>query len=567
MTWMRKTGVHYALLLVVLLAIAAVAVSATLDYIGEIVNQEELTVITVIVWALTMGFMLIAGAFGLWAVHFATEAESLRRMGSLVDAMDYIRDGLLAIDRQGRITGMNPTAATLFGDDARKARFADICPEFATPQFATLLNSDAPVEFEHGIERDSESRILRFRSQPSKGILLLLISDVTALARNREKSRRAAWLQLLGHMAKGLANDFNDLLCGISGHAALLVRRNIRPVDVPTSASAIQDCANRGILLARQLMQLTTGDESSQATLHTWHHISTGVELIESSLPTTWSVSKALEIPSPPVNIPPVLLEHLVHSLGLITADASPASLRLSVMLKPPPYNARTIDDVSIVAALIITTADSEMEGGPLTPRNISEAGIITTVVSSLITQSGGRLECFTTADGAPLFRILLPEADPDILAVEDPGTLALGLEAYVACWHILIDSSLSGSEECVLYFRKAGIRTTETAGIVELLSAIEKDEKLDAAAMHADVLGSDPQSLLRAISKLCPDAGIVLQPPPQEQNHVPGVVYVSNHITPRRLLHAMIDARSHVRGCSPAHMRNGIQSQPHTKS
>lgn len=66
MRWLQTESARYALLLVVLLATATVAVVFTLSYMGEIVPvKEHLTTVSIMIWALTMGFMLIARAFGL----------------------------------------------------------------------------------------------------------------------------------------------------------------------------------------------------------------------------------------------------------------------------------------------------------------------------------------------------------------------------------------------------------------------------------------------------------------------------------------------------------------------
>ena len=70
----------YAVLLIVLFAIAAVAVSQILVYL-EYHTTADFKVVTSVMIALTLGFMLIAGAFGIWAIQFAGAAESRRRIG------------------------------------------------------------------------------------------------------------------------------------------------------------------------------------------------------------------------------------------------------------------------------------------------------------------------------------------------------------------------------------------------------------------------------------------------------------------------------------------------------
>lgn len=550
MKWLQKEGVRYALLLVVLLAIAAIAVAVTLNYLESVVPHKELTTVTIAIWALTMGFMLIAGAFGLWAVTFAAEAESLRRLSSLVDAMTYISDGVVALDPQGKAVGLNPAAVAIFGESARNALLTEAAALITPSQIQSLLHSALPIEIETALVHDGETRTLRIRSQPSKGIVVLLVSDVTALVRTRERTRRTAYFQLVGHMAKGVANDFNDLLCGISGHAALLTRQNAKTVDIPASAAAIQDCANRGMLLARQLMQLSgPGSEEAAATAQTAQHVSAGIDLLQSGLPASWTIDRNIEEDVAPVNIPPLQIEHLVHSLGFVAADASPAKQFLEIRLSKPADGQVTPSHAPVGAVLTLATGGIPADINGLIPQDMASAGVIASVINSLIQQAGGRLERFATAEGIAVFRVLFPEADAASFATETTGALALGLEAYAANWHILIDRDISGSDECIDHFRKAGIHTVDAKGIVPLLGAIENSDRLDALALSTGVLGDDQRSLLKAISKLTPRSGIVVQQSEiGAEDGISNIVYIPTPVSPAQLLHAIIEARGRIR-------------------
>ncbi len=544
MNWLRKESVRYAMLLVVLLATAAIAVGVTLNYIYEIVPQKEhLTVVTIAIWAQTMGFMLIAGAFGLWAVHFTAETESLRRLGSLVDAMDYISDGVIALNRQGRATGMNPAALAIFGESARHAVLTDFCPTLPGTVLHAFLHSDTPVEAEIELADSNRTRTLRFRSQPSQGIVILLASDVTDLVRRREQTRRKAYIQLVGHMAKGVANDFNDLLCGISGHASLLARHNLRNLNIPASAAAIQDCANRGMQLARQLIQLSEPTPGETiATLQSALHINAGIDLLTASLPGDWTIDRAIENDVPPVSIPPAQLENLVQSLGLLTSDRAPSTRHLSITLSRTDTGS---SGHGTVAVLSFTAFVSPVAGEKRIPQDLESSGVIASVIKTLILQSGGKMESYASAGGDAEFRVFLPEADATSLAAESPETLAMGLEAYAANWHILMDSNILGSGACTDYFQRIGIHSRTAKGIVHILGAIENNDRLDAIVLGGSILGDDPTSLIKAISRLAPQSGIVVQDRRLPPAGMAGVVYVPEQVTPGQLLHAMIEARS----------------------
>ena len=105
----------YAVLLIVLFAISAIAVQQVIAYLESSISISAYRVAVISIWTLTLGFMLIAGAFGLWAIQFSAESESRRRIGQLVETIDYMSDGLVALDHRGRITAMNPTARRIAG--------------------------------------------------------------------------------------------------------------------------------------------------------------------------------------------------------------------------------------------------------------------------------------------------------------------------------------------------------------------------------------------------------------------------------------------------------------------
>lgn len=469
--------------------------------------------------------------------------------------MEYIRDGVLAIDRQGNTTGMNPAAVAIFGNSARHMPLPYILPSLSKQELTNLIHAEIPTEKEVLLSSGGQTRTLRIRSQPSKGIIILLVSDVTDLVHHREQARRTAYVQLIGHMAKGVANDFNDLLCGISGHASLLARQNLKTINIPASAAAIQDCAGRGMLLARQLMQFSTPSTGETiATLQTAQHINAGIDLLKACLPSDWTFECAVDSDVAPVNIPPVQLEHLVQSLGLVTADASSSIHHLSITLSKPDGDSA---DTNTAAVLTIAAPSLPTNDEIRIPQSMDQTGVIDAVINALILQAGGTYEHYATAGGSSVYRLLIPEADPAILAAESPTALAMGLEAYASNWHILIDSDLLGSDGCIHYLRNAGTQVQSVQGLVDVLSAIEGDSHLDAIALSSGILGDNQIGLLKAISRLCPRAGIVVQQREIHNDNGAEIVYVPEHVTPLQLLHAMIEARNRIR----TNLRNRMDS------
>ncbi|MCX7591111.1 MAG: hypothetical protein N2255_05725, partial [Kiritimatiellae bacterium] len=221
---LTREAFSYAVLIIVLFGIATLAVREALDYITGLVPAADVAAVTAVFVSLTLGFMLVAGAFGVWTIHASGTAESRRRIAELVNSMDYIHDGVLAVDKKGRIRGANPAAQKLASEFENGTSLLRAFPGLSPEDQDLLLASDEPVEIERAQPCQNTLRELRFRSQPSAGVTLILASDISATNAERQRRRQVARLQLIGHLARGVANDFNSILCTISGHAALLSR-------------------------------------------------------------------------------------------------------------------------------------------------------------------------------------------------------------------------------------------------------------------------------------------------------------------------------------------------------
>ena len=104
-----------------------------------------------------------------------------------------------------------------------------------------------PQELERNCLYDSSLHTLRFRSQPSSGVRLVMVSDVTDMRTHEIHCRQIALLQLVGRIAGGMANDFNNILCSISVYADLLAR-DLPPNDAKReSLTVIQNQTQKAL--------------------------------------------------------------------------------------------------------------------------------------------------------------------------------------------------------------------------------------------------------------------------------------------------------------------------------
>jgi len=540
----------YAILMILLCAIGAIAAWQAISYLDTRVPAEEFPRVAAMVWALTLGFMFTAGAFGLWATRFAADAESRRRVGRFVDAMDYIGDGLLVLDRRGRITGSNPAAADLA--DTQIAPSQNLGEAFhclSADDVAAILAAGAPSEIERIAGEGDTSLSLRFRSYPAEDMTLLLVSDVTAMNARHQRSRQVARLQLIGHIARGVARDFNSLLCGISGHAALLGRMASGSPQIAESAAAIAHSADRGIALAGQLLELARSRVTGLLTDLMQHNVRLAADALRYGLPDEWRVEFDTDDAIPPVGLSRMQFEQVLVNLGLLAADALgvPGLLRIEIR-KPAAGSSPDMGvEFAAVATVSATRTDSSapLEGEPSRKAD-DDSGVIESVIASMLEEAGGHLESMTSPDGTPFYRIGLPRGH--VAPGDGESDVPDELKAYMADWSVLLAVPPREHAELDRFLAEAGMQMFRVDNIMDALGRIEEAPRLDAVILDSRLLSFQVRALLKAILKLRPDAGLVVLSDDRDadaQGLEGDVIFESPAILPGRVAVALMEAKS----------------------
>ncbi len=545
-----KEATRYAVLLICLFGIAVIAVRQVLADLGEHLDGAQYAVIAFSICIITFGFMLIAGAFGLWGMQLAAATESQRRIGRLIDAMDYIQDGLIAIDRKGRITGCNPAVKVITGIEViPNQTLARQFPCLGEEDIQSILTAREPDELERKFNQPDGAKTLRFRSQPMEGMVLLLVSDVTRMEAQRLHNRLVARLQLIGQIARGVAYDFNNLLCAISGHASLLARLPIDSPDAQRSLRAIGKGAERGTALAAHLLELSTPGPTASFPRMSTDFLQAAISALRDSLPEGWQVDGQIN-DVPPMTLTGLKIEQVVLNLGLLVADraSSPGTLRIMAAAPRPDVNLLHVSNQYAGVLLVATTPLDAVSQSPATRDDASSAGVIVSVIRTMIEQANGTLEAFHGADGSLIYRVALPRELPSAI---DAGraSLAADLAPYVANWNVLLVSPDDRNNQRIHErLRSMSVKVEAADNFMSALVHLEDKRQLDAIIVDQRMIAMESAGLLRAILKLCPTAAIVVlsEEPSSDQARLGGdIVFVRHADSPDRILLAMIEARS----------------------
>ena len=552
MELLRKEAWQYAILLILLLAIAALAVHTTIAYLQEQVPDNVRSAMTLAVWALTLGFMLIAGAFGLWAIQFSTRSQAQRSVSRFAEELHFIRDGLVTLDRRGRVTGANPSARSLSATETTsKPPLRDAFPVLSENDVQDLLNPNEPAEVQRDMTANGESRLFRFRSQPSHELHLVLISDITAINRQQLRTRRIARLQLIGQIATGAANDLNTLLCSIEGHASLLEHLAADIPDFKASLTEITHETRQGIALAGHLMEFGRLATDGTPTEQPSYNVALAAESLRATLPEGWDVQTTLTDDLPPVPLTAMQLEQTVLNLGLLAADSLSKPGRVWITAARPGASHMLNVDPDFAAVILISVLDpdvtEELTETPTLDHDSDEAGALQSILNSMIGSAGGKLERLSSARGWTIYRIALPHA---VLSsdTEIDADLPAALQSYMSNWRVLIARQTRDHVHLARHLEKMDVHVEQADEIVTALARVEEAKQLDVMIFDARLFGDQAAGLLRAIVKLRPTAGIVVlttETRPFEGSLAGDVICESSDASANRILRAMITARS----------------------
>jgi len=563
MSWLPRGIWRYGILVVLLLVIAAVASNETISSITDFVEQVEsgaqishgilVRIITIPILALTMGFLFLAGALGVWAIRSTAQIEGRRRIGRFVDAMDYFSDGILALDHMGIVRGMNPAARELLHDGIDPgAILKDAIGCVDDRGMATLLDSTHPEEIECMIRNENGIRALRFRSQPLEDMVLLLVSDVTGKKSEEMRNRQIARLQLIGRIARGVAHDFNNILCAISGHASLLNRRKAIDAADAESLDALLRESQRGAALAGQLLDLSRTGVKGNPCENLESRIEEAVNLLKVALSAEWQVIADVKDTHGRIGLTDAQIEQVVVNLGLLVADELSVPGFVHVRILPPGQEPLTQVGNDFVAVGLISAYGPEPDAMEKqyraeTQTTAGEAGVIQSVVRSMLEEVGGRLDIMVASGGKHSYRVCFPrlvDSDDKMSAL---ANVSEELKMKVGSWKLLLAVPASKARaQLEEYLEELGISVEVAGDIVMALQHVEAGRALSVMVIDRGLLGEEADALLKAIRKLRPHVGLVVlcespESIPDELKKT--AVFESEDISPETMLHALIQA------------------------
>ncbi|ECA3794884.1 two-component system sensor histidine kinase AtoS [Salmonella enterica subsp. enterica] len=168
-------------------------------------------------------------------------ARTLRETKTLNDLIiDNAADGVIAIDRQGNITTMNPAAELITGytlDELAGQAYATLFsdPHFSSPVLDTLEHGTEHLAQEVSFpahNRTIELSVTTSRIHNANGELigaLVIFSDLTARKETQRRLAQTERLATLGELMAGIAHEVRNPLTAIRGYVQIIRQQTELP--------------------------------------------------------------------------------------------------------------------------------------------------------------------------------------------------------------------------------------------------------------------------------------------------------------------------------------------------
>jgi len=218
---------------------------------------------------------------GAWLISGWLDSRNL-----LAATLASIADGVLATDRDERITFVNPVAEALTGWKGAEALGKPLAEVLRVIEEATRQPAASPVRaalragappLNSGqlllIAKDQTEIAIEHSVAPlcdDSGSLrgaILVFRDISGRRQLEEQLNRAGRMDAVGRLASGVAGDFNNALTVITGYSDLL--RGQMPASSPLRrfADEIQYAGERATRLTRQLLEFSRGQAAQPRVL------------------------------------------------------------------------------------------------------------------------------------------------------------------------------------------------------------------------------------------------------------------------------------------------------------
>ncbi len=266
--------------------------------------------------------------------HFRSLIENAHDIITIIDEAGTIEYTSPAIERALGYASSERLGANYFElvhPEDRSDVIRQVLGAFAEPQATGLLE----YRYRH---RDGSVRILESVASPhrsSDGSLRVVINsrDVTDRKQLEDQLRHSQKWEIIGTLAGGIANEFNNMLTPILGFASLALNEATPGAKAYRRLEHILTAANRSKELAEQLLTFSRQSEPELVPIELHRVVDEAIKFLRPTLPPTIEIRQRMHTEQDTVMADPDQLHQVLMNLCTNAYHAMPEGGTLEVDL------------------------------------------------------------------------------------------------------------------------------------------------------------------------------------------------------------------------------------------
>jgi len=375
--------------------------------------------------------------------------QSERRFHELFETA---KDILFTLDLEGNVTSLNKSAEEVMGWSRSEALQLNIKSLVASEHLnlcsqmmQRILNEEPLQHFEINMLRKDGRKVLLqasarlIYSNGERHAIQGIARDVTERRQLENMVQQSQKLEAIGRLSGGLAHDFNNLFCVISGHTELLTEQMEPAQPALRNLAQIKKAVDSAASLTRQLLAF-----SRKQVFHP-RVLDLNAEVVETRKMLGRLVGEQIEFFTSlqpalgSVRVDPVQLEQVLVNLVLNARDAMSQGGKLTIETKNVDLEEGARSKRSIVPAgkyVVLSVTDNGCGMDEEAQSRIFEpffttkelgkgSGLGLATVYGIVKQSGGFIWVYSELGQGTTIRVYLPRVDssPALHSLGNPHT------------------------------------------------------------------------------------------------------------------------------------------------
>ncbi len=355
--------------------------------------------------------------------NYSLVDRTLERMKSYTEnVVESMADGLISIDREGRVVTVNRQAVEILGSGGERLEgknitdlLGDRVGEILGPPEGRALVRDRQME----IVRGPGGRIpLSLSAAPLKDDAgrelgsVLLIKDLREIRDLQEKVRRSERLASLGRLAAGVAHEIRNPLSSIRGFAQYFRKRFSGQAEEEGYASVMIKEVDRLNRVITELLEFAGPKEPHRERQAIEAIVEHALKLLAPDLSAgKVTVVREYEPGLPPIPVDRDQLSQVFINILLNAVQSMGEGGEIRIALRrriPPPGIEASVTDTGAG----IPAEDLEKVFEPFFSRKRKGTGLGLAIVHQIVTGHQGEIGVESEAGKGTTFRITLPEGD-----------------------------------------------------------------------------------------------------------------------------------------------------------